>query len=365
MIKIENLNSSFGSFNLSGINLHIPYGCSFVLLGPTGAGKSLLLECILGIRNIKSGKIILAGKDITNLQPEKREIAYLPQELYLFNHLSVKENILFGPKARRIRPDKIKGNLSMIIEALSLEDLIGRKDIKSLSRGEQQRVALARALILHPKVLLMDEPFSALDARIKRRFQLLLREIQSESELTILHVTHDQEEAFIMADRMAVILEGKVEQSGTPEDIYHNPVNLKIARFLMMENIYPIIAKKDSGGGILILDSLNISVDEIPFEGNGYFGIRPEEVVVIRPDRPLREELKTNFFNGIITRILNLGDRRMIRIVLNGTNNIAIEASLTHHTIRESKIKENTAIQIHLPPEAIWVYGGKNVVLQK
>jgi ABC-type Fe3+/spermidine/putrescine transport system ATPase subunit len=220
MITVRSLSARFGNFRLEDITLRIENGEFFLLLGPTGAGKSLLLETILGIRPPDQGEILLDGQDITRLPPEDRDIAYVPQDLGLFPHLSPRENILFGANVRRIETKTVDKRLGYLTDHLQLDHIMERHDISTLSGGEKQRVAFARALITKPRVLFLDEPFSALDAYIRRRVQFQLKRLQRAIDLTVFHVTHDQEEAFLMAQHMAIMINGRIEQLGTPEACY-------------------------------------------------------------------------------------------------------------------------------------------------
>ena len=193
MISVRNVTVRFGRFALRDVSLDIKNGDFFLLLGPTGAGKSLLLETILGITRPDQGEIRLNGKNITLLPPEDRQIAYVPQDLGLFPHLSPQDNILFGAKIRRIDERTVKRRLSYLTTQLQLDHIMERPDISTLSGGEKQRVAFARALITKPTVLFLDEPFSALDAYIRRHVQFQLKRLQKAVNLTVFHVTHDQE----------------------------------------------------------------------------------------------------------------------------------------------------------------------------
>jgi len=237
MIQVSALVADYGDFWLKEIDLSIAEGECFVLAGPSGAGKTLLLETIMGVKPPRSGEIRLAGTDISRTPPEQREFSYLPQDLALFPHLTVWQNIAFGLEVRKTAGDEIDERIREVAGLLRIEALLGRSDIRGLSGGEKQRVALARALVVRPRVIFLDEPFNALDAATRTEMHGEVRRLQQRLGVTILLVTHDHEEAFAVADHMAVIMEGKIEQVGTPTELYNDPANLRVARFLLIENI--------------------------------------------------------------------------------------------------------------------------------
>lgn len=215
MIRARNLNHNLPGFNLRDISLDLNKGDYLTLLGPSGAGKSILLETLMGLITPDSGTIHINNLDATQLPPEQRGIAYLPQDLALFPHLSVRQNILFSAPDRKNMSAATMTWLNELLQLLNLEQLIDRRSVLNLSGGERQRVALARALLPKPKILFLDEPLSALDAFTKRQLQVKLREINRLLGVTILHVTHDREEAFMLGERIAVMIEGQIEQIGT------------------------------------------------------------------------------------------------------------------------------------------------------
>ena len=237
MIRIENVVAHYGSFALENVDLAIEEGETFVLLGPSGAGKTLFLETVLGIKPPDQGRILLDGRDISHALPEDRGFSYLPQDLALFPHLSVRRNIAFGLSVRHAPSSTIAERVNRIAELLGIGHLLGRRDVRSLSGGEKQRVALARALVVEPRVLFLDEPFSALDPATRRQLHVEFRGIWQRLGLTTILVTHDQDEAATLADRLAVIMGGRIQQCSAPADAFDRPANLAAARFLVVENI--------------------------------------------------------------------------------------------------------------------------------
>lgn len=231
-LKIENLTKKFSETEgVQGINLSVYDGELLTLLGPSGCGKTTILRSIGGFHKIDSGKIILDGKEIQEQTPEKRPTGMVFQSYNLWPHMTVYENMAFGLKIRKTEKKKMKQEIEKM---LALVKMTGseKKYPSQLSGGQQQRIAIARALVLKPSILLLDEPFSALDAKIRAQMREELKRIQREAGLTIVFVTHDQEEAMAVSDRIAVLNQGKIEQLGTPEEIYENPVNRFVAGFI-------------------------------------------------------------------------------------------------------------------------------------
>ena len=305
MIEVTGLSIRFGQFLLQEVNLAIHSGESFFILGPSGAGKSLLMETLLGIRRPDAGKVFLDGRDITDLPPAARQVAYVPQDLALFPHLTVRENILFGLTIQGISTEEMSERLSRMVDLLELQEIINRKNVLNLSGGEKQRVALARSLILNPKVLFMDEPFKALDVSLRRRLLAEVRHLQKSLGLTLVHVTHDPEEAFLLADRMIILMDGRIEQVGTPNELYYKPGNLRVAAFLMLQNLFQGQVGKKTGDGYqeIFLEDEDVMLLSTPSskfpEGSPVLvGARPEEVIIVAPGRPPDTEIQKNLMHG-------------------------------------------------------------------
>jgi len=231
MIKLKNISINLGDFSLRDVNLEIAAGEFFSILGPTGTGKTVILEMIAGMYQPESGKILIQDKDAENIPPEKRGIGFVYQDYALFPHLNVYKNISFGPQLRKVPPEEIQEGVQKLAEMLAITHLLQRYP-GTLSGGEQQRVSLARALILKPRIMLMDEPFSALDPNTKKTLCQELKRIHEEFKCTIVHVTHDFNEAETLANRIGVILNGKVRKVGTPSQVFNYPDDPKVASFL-------------------------------------------------------------------------------------------------------------------------------------
>lgn len=239
MIEVRDLNVSFGDFRLRDVNLELRAGGCLAILGPSGAGKTVLLETVMGARRPRSGRVLLDGREITDLPPEARRIAYIPQDLALFPHLSVRDNIVFGLPSRAARRDA-GDEVARLAAMLRIEHLLERRRISTLSGGEQQRVALARALIVQPRVLFLDEPFASLDAAtagdLLRSFRVMRRELGT----TVFMVTHDLDEASVLADDVAIMMAGRIVESGSRVDVLRQPRTVPVARFLNIRNVLAV-----------------------------------------------------------------------------------------------------------------------------
>lgn len=236
-IRAEKVVKSFGETRaLNGVSLEILPGELFFLLGASGCGKSTLLRCIAGLETPNEGKIFFGERDVTQLAPHKREAAMVFQSYALWPHLTVAKNISFGLEERKVPKEEIKRRVDEALAMVKLEGY-GDRSIDAMSGGQQQRVALARALVVHPKCLLLDEPLSNLDAQLRIEMRREIRRIVKEYGLTAVYVTHDQEEALAMADRMAILAGGVIEQLGTPEDVYRNPRSTYVAGFIGETNL--------------------------------------------------------------------------------------------------------------------------------
>lgn len=279
MIEIRGLVAHYGDFALRDISVTIAAGENFVLLGPSGAGKTLFLETVLGIKPPDQGHIRLDGRDIGLAEPEQRGFSYLPQDLALFPHLSVRRNIAFGLAVRHAPADVIAERTGRIASLLAIERLLDRRDIRSLSGGEKQRVALARALVVEPKVLFLDEPFSALDPATRKQLHGEFRSIWKRLGLTTVLVTHDLEEAAALADRLAVIIGGRIQQCDDPALVFERPANLATARFVVLENILHGTLESAAGAGppVVVCGPIRFAVaatDGAPPPGPVHVGIR-------------------------------------------------------------------------------------------
>jgi spermidine/putrescine transport system ATP-binding protein len=281
-LRLRSVTKSFGGFTaVQDLDLDVPRGSFFALLGPSGCGKTTTLRMVAGLESPTSGTIRLAGQDITDARPHRRPVNTVFQSYALFPHLDVFENVAFG--LRRRKQSDVGRQVDEMLALVELETQ-RRKKPAQLSGGQQQRVALARALINKPEVLLLDEPLGALDLKLRRSMQLELKRIQTEVGLTFIHVTHDQEEAMTMADTVAVMNKGVIEQMGAPSELYENPRSTFVANFLGQSNLIEGTVR-DSAADVVTLDMHGIGVS-IPTSrahadgDRGWIGIRPEKVLI-------------------------------------------------------------------------------------
>ncbi|CAN7363141.1 ABC transporter ATP-binding protein [Rhizobium sp. LjRoot254] len=236
LLRIDQVAKSFGKTRaVDGVSLDIHENEFFALLGPSGCGKTTLLRMLAGFEALDSGQILLSGKDISPLPPEKRPLNLMFQSYALFPHMTVRQNLNYGLEMERLPRKVIRTRVDETLASTDLTALADRKP-DQLSGGQKQRVALARALVKRPKVLLLDEPLGALDKKLRERMQLELKRLQHEAGITFIIVTHDQEEALVMADRMAILKDGKLLQAGTPEEIYEEPADRFVANFIGIMN---------------------------------------------------------------------------------------------------------------------------------
>ncbi|WP_048782781.1 ABC transporter ATP-binding protein [Streptococcus sp. 263_SSPC] len=304
IISFENVNKFYEDTHvLKNINFEIEKGKFYTLLGPSGCGKTTILRIIAGFTDVSNGKVTLNGADVTNLPPNKRKVNTVFQDYALFPHMNVFENIAFGLRLKKTPENIIK---EKVADALKMVQLSGyeNREISQMSGGQQQRVAIARALVNEPEVLLLDEPLSALDLKLRTDMQYELRELQQRLGITFIFVTHDQEEALAMSDEIFVMSKGEIFQSGTPVDIYDEPINRFVADFIGESNIVDGVMKEDY---------------LVEFVGKEFecadAGMRPNEKVeiVIRPEDltltsiengKLTVEVDTQLFRGVHYEII-------------------------------------------------------------
>jgi len=281
-LELVGIHKRFPGFTaIESLDLRIPAGSFFALLGPSGCGKTTTLRLVAGLEQPTSGRILIGGEDVTDVKPYQRPVNTVFQSYALFPHMTVIENVAFGLRRRRI-PDPI----AKAHEALQLVELdhLAQRRPAQLSGGQQQRVALARAVVNRPALLLLDEPLGALDLKLRRQMQIELKDIQSEVGLTFLHVTHDQEEAMTMADTVAVMNRGAIEQLGTPEELYDLPRTAFVANFLGQSNLFTgqVVS---SAGEAIVVDAAGTRI-AVPAKraqrhsGAVTVGVRPEKLVL-------------------------------------------------------------------------------------
>jgi sulfate/thiosulfate transport system ATP-binding protein len=313
MIEVRNIHKTFGKFHaLKGIDLHVGTGELVALLGPSGSGKTSLLRIIAGLENPDTGTVLFHGEDATMQSVKDRKVGFVFQHYALFKHMTVFENVAFGLKVKsgKERPSKeeIKRSVSEMLELVQIDWLADRLP-SQLSGGQRQRVALARALIIEPKVLLLDEPFGALDAKVRKELRRWLRRLHHDMKITSLFVTHDQEEALEVADRVVIMDHGTIAQIGSPEEVYDHPATPFVYEFLG-------------------------NVNHVPQQnGKGY--VRPHDLEVSL-------EPKHHALTAVVEHIIPLGPT--VRVMLKQNNGEELEAELNKENYRELQLSQGQTI---------------------
>jgi molybdate/tungstate transport system ATP-binding protein len=343
-LKIENLTVALGDFRLEGIDLELNQGDFFALIGPTGAGKSVLLESLVGLVRPLSGSIRLAGRQLEDLPPEQRGISIVYQDYALFPHLTVAENIAFGQRFHK-EGKTGRRRIDELIGRLGLEGLLERFP-ESLSGGEQQRVALARALAVAPRVLLLDEPLSALDPNFRQELRILLQDLHRASGAMFVLVTHDFSEALFLASRAAVMIGGRIRQAGTIEEVFLHPASPEVAGFVGMKNLYPVTCS----GTTARAGELEICLGRAA-SGRAWLAIRPEELVL--SSTPLSSSMQ-NSFSGQVTALRGHGFSHEIDLVAGG---LTFTAAITSRSFLELNPEIGTRLYLSFKATAVHLMG--------
>jgi spermidine/putrescine transport system ATP-binding protein len=287
---------------VDGISLEIPSGSFFALLGPSGCGKTTTLRMIGGFEEPDEGRIEISGSDVVGVPPYRRDVNTVFQSYALFPHLSIFENVAFGLRRKSVDRAQIKGRVGEILRLVGLEG-VGNRRPRQLSGGQQQRVALARALVNRPQVLLLDEPLGALDLKLRKQMQLELKSIQHDIGITFVHVTHDQEEAMTMADGIAVMNAGRIEQLGAPTELYERPATAFVAGFLGVSNL--LLGDVAGRGRVRLATGQEVQADVDGRSGRVAVGIRPEKIRVGEPagdENSLAGTVEETAYVGVATQ---------------------------------------------------------------
>jgi len=329
-IEIHNLNKSYGGVTaLSDVSLSLPAGEFVTLLGPSGSGKTTTLNTIAGFLQPDSGHVLMDGQPIELVPPHKRNIGMVFQNYALFPHMTVSNNVAFPLKRRKTAKAEIRERVARSLELVGLTDM-GSRYPRELSGGQQQRVALARALVFEPRVLLMDEPLGALDRRLRASLQLEFKRIHRELGITFVYVTHDQDEALVMSDRIAVFNNGGVEQVGTATELYERPKTLFVAEFLGDSNVLPGVVTDTAVGRMLRGDGYDLKLPSsgpaLPAGSCGVVTVRPERLQV-QPDTGATHT-SANVLPGHVSQVIYMGGIRRLELQLQaGFSMIAQEQS--------------------------------------
>ena len=349
-VKVVDLVKRFGEVTaVDGINLHMPSGEFFSMLGPSGCGKTTTLRMIAGFEQPTEGQILLDGDDMAFTPPHKRNVNTVFQSYALFPHLSVYDNVAFGLKRQKRPKSEIRERVGEALDLVQLQGLEKRKPAQ-MSGGQQQRVALARALVLKPAVLLLDEPLGALDAKLRKQLQIELKALQQQVGITFVYVTHDQEEALTMSDRIAVMSEGRVEQVGPPQEVYEEPTTTFVADFLGVSNLMTAQAHGGSNG------RCRVTVGEFElFAAQGETATTGDTKIVIRPERvhlEPHEAAGENRVPGMVERVVYLGNANQVIVGL--ANGDKVQA-LVQNTGEELTYKQGDPVRVYMPADALRV----------
>jgi spermidine/putrescine transport system ATP-binding protein len=348
-VQLVDLVKRFGEFTaVAGINLEMPPGEFFSLLGPSGCGKTTTLRMIAGFERPTEGQILLDEVDMAQTPPHKRDVNTVFQNYALFPHLTVEENVAFGLKYQKASKDETRERVGNALELVQMTPFTKRRP-NQLSGGQQQRVALARALILNPKVLLLDEPLGALDAKLRKRLQIELKALQEEVGITFIYVTHDQEEALTMSDRIAVMSQGRVEQVGAPKEIYESPATAYVADFLGVSNLMDAAAGVSDGACKISLGDFQL------LAGQGDADTAGAAKITIRPERVAIQAQGTtgeNRLPAMVERTVYVGS--ILQVILHLATGQTIQA-WTPNTGEDPPYHSGDAVAVHFPRESLRV----------
>jgi spermidine/putrescine transport system ATP-binding protein len=336
---------------VDGINATITGGEFFSMLGPSGCGKTTTLRMIAGFERPTAGEILLDGTDVAGVPPHERNVHTVFQNYALFPHLDVSDNIAFGLRRHKVSKDDVRRRVQEALELVQLHGLGARRP-QQLSGGQQQRVALARALVLRPSVLLLDEPLGALDAKIRKALRMELKALQEEVGITFVFVTHDQEEALSMSDRVAVMSNGRIEQIGTPAEVYEDPATVFVADFLGVSNLMDAEAVGPPGGDCLVKIgdfALRSACGDLAARGSVKVVARPERVLLLEHGAG-----QENSLPGMVERTVYVGSsvQVMVRLATGAT----VQSSITN-TGSTAQYAQGTPVSVYVPPDALRVLG--------
>jgi len=329
IVRLEDFSKSYGEKQvIKKLDLDIYEGEFLTLLGSSGCGKTTLLRSISGLDTPTTGKVYIDGEDVTNVEPPKRQVNTIFQNYALFPLMTIEDNIAFGLKMKKIPKKQIQKRVKEMLELVHLEGYEKRKP-KDLSGGEQQRVSIVRGLINNPKVLLLDEPLSALDLKLRKKMQIELKQLQRKLGITFIYVTHDQDEALSMSDRIVVLRDGHIEQIGSPVEVYENPKTLYVADFLGEANVFngKITSIEDGKYTITTSDGNKLSFINGEFEKRDKVNliIRPENVKISKKEKKngcLKAKIYEQVYDGAFTKILmNVGDN-IVKAIISGNDKL-------------------------------------------
>jgi spermidine/putrescine ABC transporter ATP-binding subunit len=349
LVELKSIGKTYpnGFQAIFPISLSIYEGEFLTLLGPSGCGKTTTLRMLGGFETPSEGRIELDGRDITNDPPNKRATNMVFQDYALFPHMTVAENVAFGPTTAGVSLVQIKADVEDMLTIVGLAHMSSRLPAQ-LSGGQRQRVALARALIQRPKLLLLDEPLGALDANLREQMQLELKDIQSRLGITFVLVTHDQQEALTMSDRVVIIDRGRVQQVGTPEELYEQPANEFVATFLGTTNVLQAsVETSPEGRRTVSFGGVTLSIDAEAESGPARIGIRPERIV------PARDPAEPNSFDAVVEKRVYHGKSGRLTVKTAGGEGLLLDLPIQDFT----ETRPGETLRLTIPPNAIRIFG--------
>lgn len=351
-IQLKNLTKKYGSFNaVDSINLSIKNGEFVTLLGPSGCGKTTTLRMVAGFIKPTSGDLIIGGSNMVGVPPQNRKVGLVFQNYALFPHMSVRKNVAFGLKMKKMQQSLIAEKVNKILETVQLQELSERMP-SELSGGQQQRVALARALVIEPEVLLLDEPFGALDKNLRDHMRIELRDLQRKLNISTIFVTHDQDEALSMSDRIVVMENGKICQIGSPSEIYENPASVFVAGFLGLSNIFSAVCTKIIRAKKTIeFEGLTIEIESEKLNKSDKISImiRPENIQIYKK----KNDSKKEDFLGFIKSKIYLGSTIQYQVKIKDGPVILINAN-NSKILNFQDFDTNEEVRVHLSKNAIY-----------
>jgi len=327
VLELKSIAVRLGTFEIHDISLEVAAGEYVILLGPSGVGKTVLIETVAGLIRPCAGRVFFQGVDITSLRPEQREFAIVYQDYALFPHLTVKANIAYGLRSAGIERSEKRRRTEQLADLLGISQLLRRRP-EGLSGGEQQRVALARALAIRPKMLLLDEPLSSLDSNTRIQLRKELKRVNKELGISILHVTHDQEEAMVLGDRIAVMLDFRIRQTASSDKLFRRPSDVEVARFVGLRNIFEVESVAD-GACMVLGERIHASSAT---QDTSHIWIGPEEVLLSR------EPFQSSARNQFQCEVLDWNPQGSLLMVHVKTGGIVLAALITHSAFDDLQI---------------------------
>lgn len=354
-IHIEDVTKRFGAFTaVDRMHLDLQEGELIAFLGPSGCGKTTTLRMVAGFERPTAGNIRFGDQNVTNLAPERRNVGMVFQNYALFPHMTVQQNVAYGLQMRRVQPNEVKQRVEAMLAKVQLKGL-GDRYIREISGGQQQRTALARALVINPSVLLLDEPLANLDAKLREEMRFYIRELQREFGITTIYVTHDQSEALVLADRIAVMMNGELQQLGGPKEIYERPASARVADFIGLTNLLSGKVAANQGGAITVGSRWG----EIAALGEAGRPVGDEVLVCVRPEaftmragageRGLRREGDINVVNGKVVEMAYLGS--IVDYQVQVTEGLSLRAQ----SVAGEEYVPGTPVELRFPASKTWV----------